>query len=143
MATGQIYIVSIVMCALFSSDGAVADLANVLDDGGNLIRIDLRNRVNGATKELCMESKESIDKIVFGVASPVGSSSKKVKLGEDYVLDDKTMIFQGKSDEHEGHVWNLDPGRGLNVMAALHLLRHLPVKGRSAPHIVSRSRIFH
>ena len=74
----------------------------------------------------------------FKKSSPVGSYSKKMDLGKDYVLDDKTIIFQGLSDEHEGHLWDLDPGRGLNVLAALHLLRALSLEHRSQPYIVSR-----
>jgi hypothetical protein len=78
----------------------------------------------------------------FDSRGPVGTGSKKVNLGRDFVLDDKTMIFQGNSDDHKGHVWDLDPGRGLNLMAALHLLRHLTLEQRSQPHVIARHLTF-
>jgi len=40
------------------------------------------------------------------------------------------MIFQGTSDDHEGHMWDLDIFRGLNLIVALRLLRHLSYEQR-------------
>ena len=63
----------------------------------------------------------------FNSRSDVGGSSR-MKLGEKYVLEEKSMIFQGTSDDHDGHVWDLDSFRGLNLIVALRLLRHLKLE---------------
>ena len=48
------------------------------------------------------------------------------------------MIFQGTSDDHDGHVWDLDSFEGLNLIVALRLLRHLKLEQRGQAYIVSR-----
>ena len=77
----------------------------------------------------------------FNSRSDVGGSSR-MKLGEKYVLEEKSMIFQGTSDDHDGHVWDLDSFRGLNLIVALRLLRHLKLEQRGQAYIVSRHLTF-
>ena len=77
----------------------------------------------------------------FNSRSDVGGSSR-MKLGKKYVLEEKSMIYQGTSDDHDGHVWDLDPFRGLNLIVALRLLRHLKLEQRGQAYIVSRHLTF-
>ena len=55
-----------------------------------------------------------------------------------YVMETKSMIYQGLSDDHEGHIWNVDQFRGLNLIVALRLLRQLTMEQRQQAHVVAR-----
>jgi hypothetical protein len=74
--------------------------------------------------------------------NPFKSGSAVYQRNSHYVLEDKSMIYQGVSDDHEGHIWHVDQFRGLNLIVALRLLRHLTMEQREQVHVVARHLTF-
>jgi hypothetical protein len=61
------YFVAAVMCSLFSSDCSVVNLATISDREEEEINIDKEKIVNGAAHDVHIETKVSVDKIIFDV----------------------------------------------------------------------------